>query len=103
MKRGDYIRLTVHPKPWGLNAPLSVLTLISEQVSVMEGWLTGHILDGGEIRLVARIKDGELVQGTYTSKPILSIQGQYVETHNLIYQVLKVSPSRPGDTFAEFA
>jgi len=42
LKRGDYIRLTVHPKPWGLNAPLSVLTLISEHVSVIEGWLTAR-------------------------------------------------------------
>src|SRR5258708_774543 len=98
MKRGDYVRLTVYQIPMGLHAPsLSVLVLISDQVSLMEGWLTGNVLIGGKIHLAARIKEGESVQGTYTSEPILAIQGPYVHTPRLIYHVFKVPSSRPED------
>ena len=103
MKRGEYIRLKVSVAPWGLHAPISVLTIISDQVAVMEGWLTSHVQIGGRIHLIARIKDDVLVNGTYTSPPILAIQGHYVQTDRLIYEVVKVPPSRPADTFAEFA
>ena len=76
MKRGDYVRMTVYLIPPGLQAPsLSVLVLISDQVSLMEGWLTAPVLVGAKIHLAARIKEGERVQGTYTSEPILAIQG----------------------------
>jgi hypothetical protein len=98
MKRGDYVRLTVYLIPPGLQAPsLSVLVLISDQVSLMEGWLSASVLVGGKIHLAARIKEGESVQGTYTSEPILAIQGPYVHTPRLIYHVFKVPSSRPED------
>jgi hypothetical protein len=98
MRSGDYVRLTVYLIPSGLQAPsLSVLVLISDQVSLMEGWLRANVLVGGKIHLAARIKEGEKVQGTYTSEPILAIQGPYVHTPRLIYHVFKISSSRPED------
>ena len=104
MKRGDFIRLTVYRTPSGLRAPnLSILVLISEKVTVIEGWLTGHIQVGSEIRLAARVKDQELVSGRYTSPPILDVSQQYAQTEQLVYEIIKIPPSRPGENFADFA
>jgi len=104
MRRGDYIRLTVYRAPDDLHAPnASVLVLISEKVSIMEGWLIGHIQAGGQIRLEARVKDQKLVSGRYTSSPINSVSNQYVQTDRLVYEVSKIPPSRSGETFTDFA
>jgi hypothetical protein len=77
--------------------------MASEPVSIMEGWLTGHVVVDDRIRLTVRVKDDELVLGIYTSAPIIRIQSQYAQGHRLIYQILKVPPSRAGDVFSEFA
>jgi hypothetical protein len=104
MKRGEYIRLSVHRIPDGLHAPsISVLQMVSDLSSILEGWLTEHVVAGSRLHLAARIQNGKPIEGIYTSTPILTIQGQYVRTNRLIYQILRVPPSRPEDSFKEFA
>ena len=104
MRRGEYIRLSVHRIPDGLHVPsLSVLMMVSELSSILEGWLTAPVVVGSRIHLVARFQHGKPINGVYTSTPILAVQGQYVRTNRLIYQVLKVPPSRPEESFQEFA
>jgi hypothetical protein len=96
--------MTVHRIiPGMLSADLPALMAINEPKTVMEGWLTAHVMAGERIRLTVRVKDGEPVLGLFTSSPVISQHGNYVQGHRLVYHLVRIPPSRCGDNFAEFA
>ncbi len=103
MKRGDWVRVTVYMIS-ATDFPHELRTMARDLIvlSVMEGWLSSHVTIGDRIRMVVRIKGGELCLGEFKSGFIRRIEGPYVLSRQQLYQVLKVPPSRK-ETFSEFA